>query len=95
MVEEGLSPLRALDLEAVWTGAARLSEEAVMATKIFLALIAAGLWANAIVSFTQPLIDNQRGRGPARADDTESYLSNIEHDIHGLWNGNCMNPKLC
>ena len=38
-----------------------------MATKILLALIAAGLWANAIVSFTHP----------ARAGATEEALLDI------------------
>jgi hypothetical protein len=59
-----------------------VAREDVMATKILLALIAAGLLANAIVSFI----------GQARAD---RALANMAEDIHELWNGTCANSKLC
>ena len=49
-----------------------------MANKMILIAIAAGLWANVLVSFTQP----------ARAD-AESFLQAIQHDIHSIYSGNC------
>lgn len=64
-----------------------------MTNKLLLALIAAGLWANAFASMTKP----------AKADvEANSYLSEIANDIHhiksdinGLAYGICTNLKLC
>jgi hypothetical protein len=55
-----------------------------MSNKILLAIIALGLWANAFATMSNP----------ARAD-SDHYLSDISRDIHGIWNGSCLNHKLC
>jgi hypothetical protein len=51
--------------------------------KVILVIIAAALWANVFVKTSQP----------ARAD-SDSLLI-IEHDIHAVYNGTCLNSKLC
>lgn len=65
-----------------------------MMNKILLALIAVGLWANALESWTRP----------ARADNSESYLSDIRDDVsqisadvNALANGGngCRNTRIC
>jgi hypothetical protein len=66
-------------------------------TKMLLAVIAAGLWVNAMGAVLRP----------ARADDTEVWLgrianeltdlSDIADDVHALANGGlkCTNTKIC
>ena len=56
-------------------------------TKILLALIAAGLWANALMPIVKV--------NSAFAQDASSYLRNIDLNIRGLTNGVCLNAKLC
>jgi hypothetical protein len=53
-------------------------------TKILLATIAAGLWANVIA----PAVHAQN-YGPA------DPLTTIARDVHALANGNCTNGKIC
>lgn len=55
-------------------------------TKIIMAAIALGLWANALIPVLKPQ--------PAAAS-AESSLSNIERYTGGLYNGVCLNRKLC
>jgi hypothetical protein len=55
-------------------------------TKLILAFLAAGLWANALV----PAFKST----PARAD-TYSYLSSIDSNIGKIAHGSCSNAKLC
>lgn len=57
------------------------------ATKILLALIAFGLWANALVPVLKPL--------PAHASDTERLLSRIDDNINDIARGYCSNKQLC
>ncbi|HEX3429556.1 MAG TPA: hypothetical protein VHT03_01610 [Rhizomicrobium sp.] len=55
-------------------------------TKIILAAIAIGLWANVFA----PVIR------PARAqDETSTFISQIATDFHIVAIGNCRNKKLC
>jgi hypothetical protein len=53
--------------------------------KLLMALIATGLWMNVLGPFFL-------SKAQANADD---YLSNIEHDIHSIYSGTCLNRKLC
>ncbi len=55
--------------------------------KLLLALIAAGLWANALVPVFKPT--------PALAQQSENYLRNIDQNITNLVFGRCLNRKLC
>lgn len=52
-------------------------------TKIILAFIAAGLWANAAGSFIRP------------ASAQSSELNDIAHDVHAIYIGTCINDKIC
>jgi hypothetical protein len=59
-------------------------------TKLILAAIAAGLWANAITAFDRP--------AKAAVDygsSIDSHLSSIESDIGRIQRGSCSNSKLC
>lgn len=56
-------------------------------TKILLALIALGLWVNAIVPVLKPL--------PAYASDSERLLSRIDDSLNDIAKGYCSNKKLC
>jgi hypothetical protein len=53
-------------------------------TKLVLAAIALGLWANVFVSAI-----------PAARADVEDDIGRMANDIRGLVNGICLNPKLC
>lgn len=59
-------------------------KEGKMANKWVLILIATGLWANAVVALV----------GPVRAD-VQDDLSDMAHDIHAIYNGTCLNDRLC
>jgi hypothetical protein len=63
-------------------------------TKLLLAIIALGLWANLAV----PLLKSQ----PAQAQDVSSSIRNIEHslenieqDMRAIASGSCLNSRLC
>jgi hypothetical protein len=55
-------------------------------TKLILAAIAAGLWANVLTVVLRAV--------PAHAQQ-DLDVSNIQHDLHGIYAGNCLNPKIC
>jgi hypothetical protein len=55
-------------------------------SKILLAIVAAGLWANVTISVLKST--------PAHAD-AESYLSSIDSNIGRIARGTCSNSKLC
>jgi len=55
--------------------------------KILLGLIAAGLWANAILPVLKII--------PAQAQSADHYLQRIDSNISLLVNGVCVNRKLC
>lgn len=55
-------------------------------TKIVLTVIAVCLVWNVATSMSVR---------PALAQMSESYLSNIAHDIHSIYSGTCNNSKLC
>jgi hypothetical protein len=55
-------------------------------TKVLLGLIAAGLWANAMMPLAKPTL--------AYAD-ADSCLARIDANISALVSGNCINAKLC
>jgi hypothetical protein len=57
------------------------------ATKILLALIALGLWANVLGPVLKPL--------PAYASDTDRLLSRIDDSLNDIARGYCSNKKLC
>jgi hypothetical protein len=55
-------------------------------TKILLALIAAGLWANVVAPLAKV--------APALAQ-SPNYLARIDDNINDLARGRCINTKLC
>jgi hypothetical protein len=55
-------------------------------SKIFLALIAAGLWANLAGPFLRPVSAEQ---------DYTGLLINIGEDLRAIKKGICSNPKIC
>jgi hypothetical protein len=56
-------------------------------TKILLAAIAIGLWANIAAFFLQPLKANAQG--------AESILRSIDSHLSSIYNGICINRKIC
>lgn len=58
-------------------------------TKLLLAVIAAGLWANAAVHLAQPAI----AQGLSGTDSTN--LARITDRIDGIFYGSCANKRLC
>lgn len=56
-------------------------------TKLIFIAIALGLWANAATTIVRPT--------PARADASDSYMSDIAHSLHVIAYGQCNNSKLC
>jgi hypothetical protein len=59
-------------------------------TKVLLALIALGLWANAVSPLWSPR--------PVAAQDQaqmEKDIHDIAHDLHNIWGGICINGKIC
>jgi hypothetical protein len=61
-----------------------------MANKILLAIIAAGLWANVLTNMTRPA----HADAESSLSSMETSLSDIEHDIHGLYGGICLNSMI-
>lgn len=59
-----------------------------LSTKILLGLIAAGLWANAVISYVRPAY--------AQADPSP-FLMSIDSNVRALVNGGrgCRNMKIC
>jgi hypothetical protein len=57
-------------------------------TKLLLAAIAAGLWANAVV----PLVRSAPASAQMGAD---GLLSNIESSVAKIARGSCANSKIC
>jgi len=56
-------------------------------SKILLALIAIGLWANLVVSVT--------GTSRAEASSADVALQNIRFFVAAIYNGTCANHRLC
>jgi len=56
-------------------------------SKIVLAAIAAGLWANLAMFLLQP--------PSANADDTNYLLRSIDRNLSGIYRGSCFNHKIC
>lgn len=61
-------------------------------TKVLLLLIALGLWVNALAPMFRPT--------PVVAarpdlDDIEKEVRDIAHDVHSIYNGICLNNKIC
>jgi hypothetical protein len=54
-------------------------------TKILLALVAIGLWANIGVSLLKPT--SVLAQNPD--------IATISHDVHAIYNGTCTNKKVC
>lgn len=54
-------------------------------TKLILVAIALGLFANAGATFLR--------LGPAEAQSAD--LSTIQHDLHNIYSGICLNSKIC
>ena len=64
-------------------------------TKILLALIATGLWANTIATLSQPKVASAQD---ATLTSIDSHLARIDHDVHNLADiedGTCRNSKIC
>lgn len=64
-------------------------------TKILLAIIALGLWANAMSLFIRP---NRVIAQDNVFSSIDSHLSRIDHDVHNLADiedGTCRNSKIC
>jgi hypothetical protein len=64
-------------------------------SKILLAAIALGLWANAVVSLIKPQAVIAQDSQLSSIDD---HLSRIDHDVHNLEDisdGTCTNGKIC
>jgi hypothetical protein len=55
-------------------------------TKILLAIVAIGLWVNALAPFTRPALADV---------DYSAQLQSIYHDLHNIYNGTCTNGKIC
>ena len=55
-------------------------------TKALLLAIAIGLWMNMASQWLRPVIL----RAAADVD-----ISTIEHDVHSIYNGICLNSKIC
>ena len=55
-------------------------------TKVILAAIALGLWANAIIPLARAT--------PAQAQN-DQYLVSVQHDLHAIYYGICLNRKIC
>ena len=61
-------------------------------TKTLLALIALGLWANALIPLFRPM--------PVAAQDSQlesidSHLSKLEMEVSRIGRGTCLNGKIC
>jgi hypothetical protein len=56
-------------------------------TKILLGTIALGLWANVTVAILRTPIANAQGNNPA--------LQAIQVNLAGIYNGTCVNRKIC
>lgn len=62
-------------------------------TKILLAVIALGLWANAAIPLLLP-----RAAAAQDVSSLDAHLSRIDHDVHNLADiedGTCRNKKIC
>jgi hypothetical protein len=55
-------------------------------TKALLFAIALGLWANAAASLVRP---------KELYAQSDPYMSQIAHDVHGIYSGVCINTKVC
>ena len=64
-------------------------------TKILLALIAVGLWANAVLPLLHPKVAAAQN---SQLESIDTSLSRIYHDVHNLADiedGTCRNTKIC
>jgi hypothetical protein len=58
-------------------------------TKLLLLIIALGLWLNLVGSLLIPI------KARADEDSIESRVANVEHDVHSIYSGICLNSKIC
>jgi hypothetical protein len=67
-------------------------------TKVLLALIALGLWANVMKPLFRPVLVTAQDSTSSVLSSINSHLSTIEHDVHSLADiedGTCRNSKIC
>ena len=66
-------------------------------TKVLLALIAMGLFLNAIVPFVQPAVVQAQAPGIIAAQNRQTSLviDRIHNELVRIANGSCSNDKIC
>ena len=62
-------------------------------TKLLLAAIALGLWANAIGNWFQPVTVDAQSERFLRS--IRSSVQDIESDVNRISNGRCRNSRIC
>ena len=62
-------------------------------TKLLLAAIALGLWANVVGDWVRP--SEARAQTDFQVRSVMESLRRIERDVDGLWQGTCPNRTLC
>lgn len=62
-------------------------------TKIFLGMIAVGLWANVLVSLYHPITAAAQGRG--QLDYIATDVDALKGFVENIASGQCINRKIC